>query len=187
MRPPHRRPPACTDDVRPSPAQYGEGLGAAFATELTARGRAGRTARVAADGGDREAARRAVGVSDYHVEPAADGEEHSAEVSALACEVIREELEKRAEMRGQGTSCGKGTITEGTMGKADREYLMGRGPPCAICAHVCHHSFIQLAGVSDRTTRGGAALTSGAARRLVTPCSARWGATQALATAARRR
>ena len=69
-----------TDDVRPSPAQYGEGLGAAFATELTARGRAGRTARVAADGGDREAARRAVGVSDYHVEPAADGEEHSAEV-----------------------------------------------------------------------------------------------------------
>ena len=78
--PPHRRPPACTDDVRPSPAQYGEGLGAAFATELTARGRAGRTARVAADGGDREAARRAVGVSDYHVEPAADGEEHSAEV-----------------------------------------------------------------------------------------------------------
>ena len=47
--------------------------------ELTARGRQ-RTARVAADGGDREAARRAVGVSDYHVEPAADGEEHSAEV-----------------------------------------------------------------------------------------------------------
>ena len=97
-------------------------------------------------------------------------EEHSAEVSALACEVIREELEKRAEMRGQGTSCGKGTVTEVTMGKADREYLMGRGPPCAICAHVCHLSFIQLAGVSDRTTRGGAALTAGAAHKTPVVC-----------------
>ena len=80
-----RRPRAPT--IRPSPAQYGEGLGAAFATELTARGRAGRTAR----GGRRRRSRGGAaggGRSRYHVETAADGEEHSAEVVFTAARGI---------------------------------------------------------------------------------------------------
>ena len=62
---------------------------------------------------------------------------HSAAVTDTLREMIESHLAGRKSVRASGAG-------ERAMCDADREHLLGRGPPCDRCGHVCHLGFVQL-------------------------------------------
>jgi len=70
--------------------------------------------------------------------------DHSNTVHALLAQLVVKELE----MRDQATDSG---VKEVPMTNQERSADLGRSPPCSVCGHVCHFSYIQRGQGPTRT------------------------------------
>lgn len=61
-------------------------------------------------------------------------------------ESMSAELEDRRRLRSDGDAP---PLQLRPMASAERARALGRGPPCCVCAHVCHLSFVRCAGCED--------------------------------------
>jgi len=78
--------------------------------------------------------------------------QHSPEVSGHFEECVAAELEQRRLLRAYG-------CTERMQSEEDMDAALGRGPPCSVCGHVCHISYVLLGNTSrvDRPKASGKA------------------------------
>ena len=76
---------------------------------------------------------------------------HSVEVARHLAAALDDELRLRADVAALPRKGGEHTgrvpddadLETRLMETFDRAYALGRGPPCQVCGHVCHFSFVQ--------------------------------------------
>jgi len=91
--------------------------------------------------------------------------DHSPEVHMALARIVDEELRMRAEMREMYRA------KDRPMGAIEKAANLGRSPPCDVCGHICHFSFVVAHDEASSRTRLATANCGTAKRQTAHPAN----------------